>query len=408
VTLTIASLAIQGFAVAISPRRKGFPLRPWAIPWNAADDRFPRVPMPAKHDQHMLRRWPSTIWDVARVAGVSVSTVSKALNGRGPLREETRSLVQSAAERLNFRPNNLAQGLQRKRSFTVGLISTDSHGRCSIPLFEGIEDAPEAARISVFLCTAADDLARERQHVSSLLAKQVDGIIVTGRRSDLRPRLDLGGIRVPLLYAFAQVADPDADCLLPDDLGGARLAGEHLTHLGRARIAHVTGPPRFEAVRQRRKGFRQALEKEGFAWRPDRVLAGTWSQAWGHEAVERLLRMRPGVDAFFCGSDQIARGLVDALRERGVSVPEDITVVGFDNWEIIAPATRPPLATIDMNLHGLGRQAGSRNLAMINDGKMQAGVVRLPCRLVVRQSCGALLAGFAQEAAAVVPGRAAQ
>src|SRR5262249_46812642 len=368
----------------------------------------PRVPMAAKHDRHMLLRWPSTIWDVARVAGVSVSTVSKALNGRGQLREETRSLVQSAAERLNFRPNNLAQSLLRKRSFTVGLISTDSHGRFSIPLLEGIEDALEAARISVFLCTAADNLARERQHVSSLLAKQVDGIIVTGRRTDLRPPLDLAGFRAPLLYAFAQVADPGAVCLLPDDLGGARLAGEHLTRLGRTRIAHVTGPPRFEAVRQRRKGLRQALEREGIAWRPDRVLAGTWSEAWGHEAVERLLRVRPCIDAIFCGSDQIARGVVDALRERGVNVPEDVAVVGFDNWQIIAAATRPPLTTIDMNLHELGGQAGSRMLAMINDGKMQAGVVRLPCRLVVRRSCGALLAGLAQEAAAVVPGRAVQ
>jgi len=364
--------------------------------------------MPAKHDQHLLGRWPSTIWDVARDAGVSVSTVSKALNGRGQLREETRSLVQSAAARLNFRPNNLAQALLRKRSFTVGLISTDSHGRFSIPLLQGIEDALAAAQISVFLCTAADDLARERQHVSSLLAKRVDGIIVTGRRTDRRPPLELGRSSVPLLYAFAQVADPDAVCLLPDDLGGAQLAGEHLTRLGRARIAHVTGPPRFEAVRQRQKGFRHALEKAGIAWRPDRALAATWSEAWGHAAVEQLLRVRPSVDAIFCGSDQIARGVVDALRERGVRVPQDIAVVGFDNWQIIAAATRPPLTTIDMNLHELGRQAGSRMLAMINAGRTQAGVVRLPCRLVVRQSCGASLAGFAQAAAAVVPGRAAQ
>ena len=364
--------------------------------------------MSAKHRQPMLCRWPSTIWDVARVAGVSVGTVSKALNGRGQLREETRSLVQSAAERLNFQPNNLAQCLLRKRSFTVGLISTDSHGRFSMPLLRGIEDALEAVGISVFLCTAADDLARERQHVSSLLAKRVDVIIVTGRRTDRRRPLDLGRSRVPLIYAFAQVADPNAACLLPDDLGGARLAGEHLTRLGRARIAHVTGPPRFEAVRQRRKGFRQALEKEAIAWRPDRVLAGSWSEAWGHEAVEQLLRGRPTVDAIFCGSDQIARGVVDALRERGARVPEDIAVVGFDNWQIIAAATRPPLTTIDMNLHELGRQAGSRMLRMINDGTTQPGVVRLPCRLIVRQSCGALFAGFAQAAAAVVPRRAAQ
>ena len=141
-----------------------------------------------------------------------------------------------------FRPNDLAQSLLRKRTFTVGLISTDSHGQFSIPVLEGIEDALEAARISVFLCTAADDQARERQHVGSLIAKRVDGIIVTGRRTDLRPPLDLDGATVPSLYAFAQVADSGAVCLLPDDLGGARLAAEHLTALGRRRIAHVTGP----------------------------------------------------------------------------------------------------------------------------------------------------------------------
>ena len=111
VTLPIARLSIHEFAVANFSCRKGFPLCPWAIPWNAAVRSVPWVPMPAKHDQRMLCRWPTTIWDVARAAGVSVSTVSKALNGRGQLRKETRSLVQSAAERLNFRPNNLAQSL---------------------------------------------------------------------------------------------------------------------------------------------------------------------------------------------------------------------------------------------------------------------------------------------------------
>src|SRR5262245_11432728 len=163
--------------------------------------------MPAKHDQHMLCRWPSTIWDVAHAAGVSVGTVSKALNGRGQLREETRTLVRSAAERLGFRPNDLAQSLLRKRSFTVGLISTDAYGRFSIPVLQGIESALEPARISVFLCSAADDPVREQQHIDSLLAKRVDGIIVTGRRTDKRAALALGNAAVPVLYAFAQVAD---------------------------------------------------------------------------------------------------------------------------------------------------------------------------------------------------------
>jgi LacI family transcriptional regulator len=337
--------------------------------------------------QHPTRKPPSTIWDVARAAGVSVGTVSKALNGRGQLRNETRTLVRSVADQLGFRPNDLAQSLLRKRSFTVGLISTDSYGRFSIPVLEGIEGALEASRLSVFLCNATDDPVRERQHIESMLAKRVDGIIVTARRTDPRPPVALAGTSVPVLYAFAQVVDPSALCLLPDDFGGARMAGEHLAGLGRRRIAHITGPERFEAVRQRRDGFKAALEARDLPCDPERTLCGAWSEAWGREAAARVLASHEPVDAIFCGSDQIARGAVDALIGAGVSVPDDIAVVGFDNWEIIAAATRPPLTTVDMNLHELGRQAGLRLLALI-DGRSETGVVRLPCRLVVRESCG--------------------
>jgi LacI family transcriptional regulator len=334
-----------------------------------------------------MHKSPVTIHDVARAAGVSVGTVSKALNGYGQLRDETRSAVRAAADRLGFRPNELAQSLLRKRSFTVGLISTDSYGRFSIPVLEGIESALEPARLSVFLCRA-DDPVRERRHVDALLAKRVDGVIVTGRRTDLRPPIDLGSASVPVIYAFAQVEGGKALCLLPDDRGGARLAVEHLIGLGRRRIAHVTGPVDFEAVRQRREGFRQALSEAGMRARPGHVLAGAWSEAFGRAAAERLMASRSGVDAIFCGSDQIARGVIDSLRESGVRVPDDVAVVGFDNWDVIAAATRPAITTIDMNLHELGRQAGLRLLDMMG-GPRPTGVERLPCSLVVRRSCGA-------------------
>ena len=335
------------------------------------------------------RRLPTTIRDVAAEAGVSLGTVSKGLNGTGQLREETRQRVHQAAKRLNFRPNNLAQSLLRGRSFTVGLISTDRYGRFSIPILEGIEDALESARMSVFLCNGADDPDREREHIEQLLMKRVDGIIVTARRADPRSPLRVPAHSVPVLYAFAQVRDSKALCLLPDDLGGGRLAGEHLIAAGRRRIAHITGPEDFEAVRHRRAGLRQALEQNGLRWRTDDVLSGPWSEAWGREAVDDLLDRNPKIDAIFCGSDQIARGAVDALRDRGVRVPDDIAVVGFDNWQIIAAATRPPLTTIDMNLHELGRQAGLRLLDMIDGKRPQRGVIRLPCCLVTRESCGA-------------------
>lgn len=338
-------------------------------------------------DLPVLPRVPVTIRDVARMAGVSVGTVSKALNGYGQLREETRTNVRRTAERLGFRPNDLAQSLLRKRTFTVGLISTDSYGRFSIPVLEGIESALEATRLSVFLCRA-DDPVRERRHVDALLAKRVDGIIVTGRRTDRRPPIDLGGASMPVVYAFAQATDPRALCLLPDDRGGARLAVEHLIGLGRRRIAHVTGPVDFEAVRKRRQGFRDALAAAGLRSRPDHVLSGTWSEAFGRDAAQRLVEQRHGIDAIFCGSDQIARGVIDCLRETGVRVPDDIAVVGFDNWDVIAAATRPPITTVDMNLHELGRQAGLRLVDMM-DGPRPSGVECLPCRLVVRRSCGA-------------------
>jgi LacI family transcriptional regulator len=328
-----------------------------------------------------------TIRDVAEAAGVSYGTVSKSLNGTGQLRAETRALVRSTAERLGFRPNSLAQSLLRRRSFTVGLISTDRYGRFSIPVLEGIEDALGSASISVFLCSAADDPERERQHVESLLAKRVDGIIVTARRADPRPPLHFAHAGPPVLYAFARVNDPRAQCLLPDDFGGGKLARDHLVGAGRRRIAHITGPKDFEAVTHRRDGLRHAIETAGLPWRADRVMYGEWSEAWGREAVARLIARNQQVDAVFCGSDQIARGAVDGLRDRGVRVPGDIAVVGFDNWEIIAAATRPPLTTVDMNLYELGRQAGLRLLDRI-DGRD----VRLPCTLVVRDSCGSAAA----------------
>lgn len=333
-------------------------------------------------------RRPATIRDVARAAQVSIGTASKALNGRGQLRGETRLRVRDAAERLGFRPNELVRSLLRGRTFTVGLLTTDSYGRFSIPLLTGIEDALGAASIAVFLCNARDDPARERRYIDSLLAKQVDGIIVTGRRIDPRPPIDMGAGGVPVLYAFAQATGDDALCLLPDDAQGARLATRQLIAAGRRHIAHITGPEDFEAVRLRAEAMRETLEEHGIAVPARRVIVGSWDENWAYDAAQRLLREDPRVDGIFCGNDLLGRGAVDALREHGVRVPDDVAVVGFDNWEIIAAKTRPPLTTVDMDLPELGRLAGARLLAMI-DGDRTTGTVRLPCRLVVRGSCGA-------------------
>lgn len=335
------------------------------------------------------RRHSNTIRDVAALAGVSISTVSKALSGGGRMRSETRERVRDAASKLGFHPNSLAQSLHRNRSRTIGILSTDRFGRFSFPIVEAMEEVLAGEGIGIFMCNATDDPERERQHVSQLLAKRVDGIVVTARRADRRPGIELLGRDIPVIYVFSQSEDNNALSLLPDDEGGALLATEHLLGLGRRRIAHITGPEGFEAVRLRHKGYLRALKQAKIHLPPELYLSGAWSEAWGREATQKLLELADPPDAIFCGNDQIARGAIDCMREAEVSVPREIAVVGYDNWEVMAEACRPPLTSIDMNLRDLGREAG-RALLQLMSGQKLSGARRLPCSLVIRHSCGSV------------------
>lgn len=330
-----------------------------------------------------------TLRDVARLAGVSIGTASKAMNAGGRLSAETRAKVLNAAKTLDYRPNDLAQSLHRARSMTVGILSTDSFGRFTFPIVEALERRLFDRGIAIFMCNATDDPLRERRHIEQLLGKRVDGLIVTARRADKRTPIVPAARGLPVVYVFSYVDDPNALCLLPDDEDGAKLAVSHLAKLGRKRIAHVTGPRHFEAVQLREKGWRAASAEAGLSVADADCLSGRWSEGWGREAVETLFaRGRGAPDALFCGNDQIARGAVEALREKGLSVPGDVAIVGFDNWNVMTDATRPPLTSVDMNLGALGSETGAALLEMIAGGPL-AGVRRLPCSLVVRASCGA-------------------
>jgi LacI family transcriptional regulator len=330
-----------------------------------------------------------TIRDVARASNVSIGTVSKALNNNGSLRQETRERIATAAKAIGYRANDLAQSLHRARSMTVGILSNDSFGRFAFPIVEALERRLFDDGIAVFMCNATDDPMRERRYIDQLLGKRVDGLVVTARRADRRAPIEPAARGLPVVYVFSQVENPDALCLLPDDEGGARLAVNHLAALGRKKIAHITGPERFEAVRLREMGWRRALAEAGLKAASGDCRPGRWSEAWGREAAQDLFsRRRAAPDALFCGNDQIARGTMDALREMGLAVPTDVAVIGFDNWDVMAEAARPALTSVDMNLDALGREAGASLLEMMA-GRRLAGVRRLPCSLVIRDSCGA-------------------
>jgi LacI family transcriptional regulator len=326
---------------------------------------------------------PATISDVAMLAGVSVGTASKALNGRGSLRAETRQRVLAAAEQLGFQPNKAAVALNSGRTYTVGMITTDTIGRFSIPLLMGAEDALGAGEMSVFLCDARDDRIREQYYLRTLLSRRVDGIIVTGRRTQARPPIGTD-LPIPVVYAFISSSDPHDCSVVPDEAGGATKAVDHLLGVGRKRIAHITGPEHHHSAAVRATATVARLAESGLTL-AGAPLFGEWSEAWGRQATKILLSAGADFDAVFCGSDQIARGVADALRAADRRVPDDVALVGFDNWDVMALACQPPLTSVDMELEALGRTAANLLLTAIN-GDPAPGKHTNPCRLVIRDS----------------------
>jgi LacI family transcriptional regulator len=327
-----------------------------------------------------------TLQDVAQAAGVTIGTASKAINGRGKLRQETRERVRNEARRLGFRFRELNQDSRVDQRVMIGVLTTDIYGRFSLPLLMGIEDAFDSRPVSAVLC-ASREPDQEHQQIQMLLERQVDGIVVSARREDPRPPIDIGQATIPVVYAHTQVTDPHALCILPDDAQGARLAVEHLIQNGRRHFAHITGPGYFEAVRVRETAMRQVLAEHNIPFPEHRVLSGPWQESWGYTATHYILNQDPSIDALFCGSDQLARGAVEALHEREARIPTDIAIVGFDNWEPIACATRPPLTTVDTDIEGLGRYVGKCLLDLMA-GELLSGIIRRPCHLVVRDSSG--------------------
>jgi LacI family transcriptional regulator len=323
------------------------------------------------------------IADVAALAGVSLGTASKALNGRGTLREETRARVRAAADELGFTPNVVARNLLSGRTFTVGIITTDSYGRFSIPVTRGVEDSLGVGEMIAFLCDSRDDPIREQHHLRKLLERQVDGIIVAGRRTDAREPLS-DSLPVPVVYAFARSRDPHDCSVVSDERGAAQLAVSHLVKTGRRRIAHITGPQSHESARERATGAVATLAGLGMELVGE-PLFGSWTESWGRFATAQVLRTAPDVDGVFCGNDVIARGVLDGLREAGVALPMQTGVVGVDNWGVIAEAARPPLTTVDLGLEEIGRRAGDLLLAAI-DGQPAPGVHVVESHLVVRES----------------------
>lgn len=328
----------------------------------------------------------ATLADVARLAGVSKSTASKALNGKHHVHRQTVQRVLDAAERLEFLPSAVARNLTAGRTGTVGILTNDLEGRFALPILAGAEDALGAGEISVLLCDAREDAIRERRHLSTLMERRIDGLIVVGG-ARTEPRQSLGReLPVPAVYAYAPSDDAADLSLVTDNVMGGRIAGEHLWEVGCRRIAYIGGDPSYIASAEREEGLRRALTERGAELVVMHSLLADWTERWGRAATARILEEHPDVDGIVGASDGLARAALDILRDHGRAVPDDIAVVGFDNWAIIVTNTRPELTSIDLQLQTLGRVAASRLFTALGGEPLGKGVEALPVRLVPRAS----------------------
>jgi LacI family transcriptional regulator len=330
-----------------------------------------------------------TIRDVAQLANVSPATVSKVLNGAPYVSAGARQRVLDAIDKLNYRPNTIARSLRKSHTATIGLVTDDLEGVFTMAMMHSLEEAASAQGFSVFLCNSYGEMARERAHLEVLLAKQVSGIILMSGykvRERSAPALELGS--VPVVYLYQYTRDIEVPCIIPDDLGGGQIGTRHLLELGRRRIALINGPVHFEAVQQRLDGYQQELKAHGVPFDPALVRTGKWHEQSGYELAHELMGLPQPPDAIFCASDSLAAGALDALHELRIRVPEDVSVVGFDN-RYFSSHQRPPLTTVALPLYEMGLLAGELLLSAIQGKPPAAEVRRVPCTLVKRQSCGA-------------------
>jgi LacI family transcriptional regulator len=334
-----------------------------------------------------------TIRDVAHEAGVAISTVSKYLTGRPYVSEETRGRIQSAIERLEFQPNGLGRALATGRSKVIGVVIASVTNPFYNELVEAADREAAKAGFSIFLASTDRDPARERQVMAAMLNKGVDGLVLAHVASTDQHMLRQGMRGKNYVLASRHFADSDDDYVVIDGARGSRLAVDHLAGLGHRRIAFVSGPVSVIQFRWRRDGFVHALRAHGLEADPE-LLIESHTDKWlelGRNAADRLLALPAGrrPTAVHTANDLVALGLLDRARELGVRLPDELSVVGFDN--VLFGAIGPvPLTTVDSRIQEIGTRA-TRVLLDRIDGRHdpEPAQVVLEPSLMVRGSTAA-------------------
>ncbi len=325
---------------------------------------------------------PVTIEMVARAAGVSLSTVSRILNGTAVVSETKSRAVEEAIAALGFVANPVARGLAGGRTLSIGVVTQAIDSPFYGAALRGIEDQLGPEGYSPLFVSGHWDAATEVRCIDVLRSRRVDGIIVlTGRISDAA--LKACAKALPVVVTGRTLKAPGLFSLHFDNFEGGRLATQHLIQLGHRRIAFITGDPAHVDSTERLRGYRGALEAAGIVFDPALVVPGEYHEVNGLLAVDRLVESRQRFTAIFAANDQMAFGAALGLQRRSLRVPDDVSLVGFDDLPTSQYAI-PPLSTVHQPAYEMGRLAATAMLEMLSGVKPTAELAAP--RFVARES----------------------
>jgi LacI family transcriptional regulator len=328
-----------------------------------------------------------TLKDLGRLAGVHPSTVARVLNDdpRQRVSEDVRQRIVALAREHGYQPNHMARSLRTKHSSVIGTVIPDISNPFFAILFRGIEDALADRGYSVILANTDDDPARQVRNIAMLRGRQVDGLILaTARRNDPSVR-ELTAAGFPFVLVNRHTDPIPANAVVPDDRAGAAAAVEHLIALGHRRTAHIAGAEEISTGHWRRRGYSDALERHGLPLDPQLLARGSYRESGGYEAMVRLLAQSEPPTAVFAVNDLAASGALRAIQEAGLRVPQDISVVGFNDLSTSVQTT-PRLTTMRLPLREMGVAAAERLLGQLSGAAPPSEPTVIPVGLVIRES----------------------
>jgi LacI family transcriptional regulator, galactose operon repressor len=332
----------------------------------------------------------ATIRDIAKLAGVSVATVSRVLNDRPDVAPETRDAVLRHVRAYNFTTNRSARALSVGRTGFIGFTMPFIRADYFAAILAGALEASYEQGVRLVLCATLQEHDREVSLLERLMDGATDGAIILLPEESNEELAALQASGYPFVVADPRITlEEGFPAVSAAHRAGAKAATDHLLALGHRRIAHISGPRGWAASEERIEGYQAALATAGVLSSPELLVEGDFESPSGHAAAERLLALPEPPTAIFASNDNMAVGVLRAARERGLSVPEDLSLVGFDDAELARIVT-PPLTTVRQPLAELGRTAVSLLMRMIERQSLEALRLELGTRLVVRSSTKAL------------------